>query len=90
MILELGSNQFKIIQTKSSGETGQIQMQIIEGPNAGINYDFNIPNGQHKSVGRKQAHDIFFDDDQHLSNNHARIFFCQDTFYLEDFQSTNG
>lgn len=41
------------------------------------------------TIGRSKKCDIFIND-KYLSKNHARIFFDEDKFYIEDLKSTNG
>ena len=41
------------------------------------------------SIGRDGANDLVVDDDE-ISSRHARITFSDDSFWVEDLDSTNG
>lgn len=41
------------------------------------------------SMGRRNNND-FYRDDQHMSGTHAKIYFLNGKFILEDMGSTNG
>jgi len=40
-------------------------------------------------MGRRNTND-FYRDDQHMSGTHAKIYFLNGKFILEDMGSTNG
>ena len=42
------------------------------------------------SIGRKNNNEFFLPDDHHLSNIHARIYYYENKFVLEDLNTTNG
>ncbi len=44
---------------------------------------------ENATIGRSKKCDIYIND-KYLSKNHARIFFDQDKFFIEDLKSTNG
>lgn len=66
-------------------------MEVIEGPNVDKEYklvmeDKNKP----LSIGRKINNEIYLPNDHHLSNIHARIYYYENKFVLEDLNTTNG
>lgn len=83
MVIEMGSNQFQasVIGT-------MLNLTIIEGPAQGLLLD--IPKQGKVTIGRKPNNLFNFPDDQHLSNIHSTISFCDGRYYIEDMGTTNG
>lgn len=74
MIFEMGSNQFQACFIN-----GNLLLEIIEGPSQGLRIE--IP--KHRvSIGRKQNNELYFPDDQHLSNLHSTISPIEGKYYL--------
>ena len=70
-------------------ENGELYLKILEGMH--INKEFVINNTA--TIGRKGNAGngmILLGDDFHLSNTHAKIYYHDNKFYLEDLGSTNG
>lgn len=42
------------------------------------------------NIGRKSSNDIVIEDDSHLSNNHATIYYLEGKCYFRDLNTTNG
>ncbi|EGR31598.1 hypothetical protein IMG5_106500 [Ichthyophthirius multifiliis] len=86
MVIEMGSNQFQI--SKILLEPIQmIQLTILEGLQFSQEMVLQC---DYVSIGRKNGCKIFLPDDQHLSSIHAKIYFINQKFILEDQASTNG
>lgn len=49
----------------------------------------DLTNKNNYSIGRR-IHNDFYRDDQHMSSTHAKIYYFNGKFILEDMGSTNG
>ena len=65
-------------------------MLVIEGPKVNTEYTLEFSNSNNVTIGRKDKNEISLNEDHHLSNIHAKIYFYENNFYLEDMGSTNG
>lgn len=83
MVIEMGSNQFQ-----ASLIGGVMTLTIIEGPANSLILE--IPKQGKVTIGRKPNNLFNFPDDQHLSNIHSTISYCDGKYYIEDMGTTNG
>ncbi|KAL4468271.1 hypothetical protein ABPG72_015807 [Tetrahymena utriculariae] len=94
MLFEMGSFQFEVSELDFENQI--IELDILEDskPTNPKHYKLEIKNSGEQpgfvSIGRKPSNKIKLPDDQHLSNVHAKIYFMNNQFFLEDNASTNG
>jgi pSer/pThr/pTyr-binding forkhead associated (FHA) protein len=65
-------------------------MIIIEGPEVGNSFQFTLNENNFYKVGRKTENHLSLQNDQHLSNLHARFYIMEESVHIEDITSTNG
>ena len=80
MILKPGA---KPAPTQSSAS---LRMEILIGPNAGKRFSINA---EGVTIGRAADNQIVLADDT-VSSHHARIYYAQGAFMVEEVRATNG
>ena len=66
-------------------------LTVSDGPEKDSVVTFELsPQKNQFKIGRSKENDLNEQDDQHLSNYHARFFYQGQRVYLEDLSSTNG
>jgi pSer/pThr/pTyr-binding forkhead associated (FHA) protein len=88
MLIELGSYLFTVKETLNHSKCINLEcLNVVTSMMEELCID--LTQKPNYLFGRKNNND-FARDDQHMSGTHAKIFFFNGKFFLEDIDSTNG